>query len=219
MSDESSMPAAIREVFKELKSEVTWLHGRWHMYTQLFLYSEKRISLLNECAGVFFHVLQDVLLGDTVLVLSKLGDPAKQHKYSNLSFAQLRDRVLAHGDASLSAEVKSLVSQYAGAIEPFRRWRDKRLAHLDLETAITAPIPLPGITANIVTAALDVARQILNAVESRFDHATTLYTLFRLRTDAGAVIGLLKGGLRFEQLMQEGVLPFEDTERDPWAAA
>src|SRR4051812_32259498 len=63
----------------------TW---SWDLYRQLFLASERRIALLNECAGSFFRVLQDVLLDDTTLVLSKLGDPAKTfNKYPNLSFA------------------------------------------------------------------------------------------------------------------------------------
>ena len=52
------------------------------------------------------------------------------------------------------------------------------------------------------------AQNILNAVERRFDAATTLYGLFRLPMDADGVLGLLKGGLRYEQLMQEGTIPF-----------
>ena len=220
MSKESEMPPTIGEVFAGLKSELTWAHGRWDLYRQLFLASERRIALLNECAGVFFRVLQDVLLDDTALVLSKLGDPAKTfNKYPNLSFAQLEQRIIAHGDAQLSSNVQGLVAKYAAAIDTFKMWRDKRLAHLDLQTAITSPMPLPGITMGMIEAALDAATSILNEVERHFDDATTLYRLFRLRGDADAMIGLLKGGLRYEQLMQEGVIPFEDTERDPWAQA
>lgn len=214
------MPPAIREVFAGLKTEVTWLHGRWDLYRQLFLTSERRIALLNECAGVYFHVLQDVLLDDTTLVLSKLGDPAKtSNKSPNLSFAQLEKRVAVHADETLSASVHALVAQYGTATATFKLWRDKKLAHLDLDTAITSPMALPGITQGMIDAALNAATSILNAVEVHFDDATTFYRFFRLRTDADAMVGLLKSGLRYEQLRQEGVIPFEDTDRDPWADA
>jgi len=58
------IPPFIAEVYEELKTEITWLHGRWTIYRQLFGQSEKRIDMLNECADAFFFILQDVLLGE-----------------------------------------------------------------------------------------------------------------------------------------------------------
>ena len=55
------IPPAIAPVYDKLRSEVTWLHGRWICYRQLYAESPKRIELLKESAGTFFYILQDLL--------------------------------------------------------------------------------------------------------------------------------------------------------------
>jgi hypothetical protein len=74
----TSIPTDIYEVYEELKTEVTWIHGRWIVYRQLFAVSEKQIDLLNECASGFFYIIQDVLLGEVQVSLSKLTDPVRK---------------------------------------------------------------------------------------------------------------------------------------------
>ena len=74
------IPAPISEVYETLQTEIVWLHGRWICYRQLFSGSERRIDLLNECASAFFFIMQDVLLDEVQVSLSKLTDPASSRK-------------------------------------------------------------------------------------------------------------------------------------------
>lgn len=85
-----TIPIPVAEVYEELKNEVTWLHGRWIIYGQLFGKSERRIEMLNDCASAFFFIVQNVLLGEVQVALSKLTDPATTGKHENLSLEQLQ---------------------------------------------------------------------------------------------------------------------------------
>jgi len=84
------IPMPIAEVYEGLKTEITWLHGRWIVYRQLFAQSEKRVELLNECASVFFYIVQGVLLWEVQVSLSKLTDPAtSKGKLDDGSFGEV----------------------------------------------------------------------------------------------------------------------------------
>jgi hypothetical protein len=142
----SQIPQAIDEIFQELKKEITWLHGRWKIYRQLFGHSEKRIELINECASTFFYIIQDVLLGEIQVTLSKLTDRARFGEHDNLSLEQLQLRVETQGEKSLSAALRKLLDDLHNKCQPFRLRRNKLLAHLDLATAMKSnfnPVMLP----------------------------------------------------------------------------
>jgi hypothetical protein len=64
----------------------------------IFAESPKRIELLNEAAGTFFYIIQEVLLNEVQVCLSKLTDPAKSGKYNNLSLEQLQSQLNQHGE-------------------------------------------------------------------------------------------------------------------------
>lgn len=85
-------------MWAEIDRETTWLHGRWMIYRQLYGTSEQRVDLLNECAGTFANVLQNVLLHDVQLSLSKLGDPAGHGARTNLTLEALREALVTAGE-------------------------------------------------------------------------------------------------------------------------
>ena len=147
----SAIPSSVEEVYAVLKTEVTWLHGRWICYRQLFAESERRIDLLNECASTFFFIIQDVLLDEVQVSLSKLTDPAKSGKFDNLSLEQLQARLEGHGAASLATANRVLLDKLHTQCAPFREWRNKKLAHLDLSTSMKATTnPLPGVSRRMI---------------------------------------------------------------------
>lgn len=147
----AQLPTPIAEIFTPLQEEVTWLHGRWICYRQLFAESERRIEMLNECAGTFFFVIQNVLFQDVQVGLSKLTDPARTGKFDNLSLLQLQTRIDTDGDASLAVQTRVILDTLLGQCAPFRELRNKRLAHLDLLTSLKAsPTPLPSVTREMI---------------------------------------------------------------------
>ena len=53
------------------------------MYRQLYGTSEARINALNQVAPTLFSILQNVLLDEVQLTLSRLADPAGTGKRKN----------------------------------------------------------------------------------------------------------------------------------------
>ncbi|MDO9611742.1 MAG: hypothetical protein Q7J33_07875 [Serpentinimonas sp.] len=86
-------PHEIHALWGTLDTEITWLHGRWIIYRQLYGTSPDRVELLNKSAGTFFNMLQDVLLHDVQLSLSKIGDPAGSGSRENVTLFALPESV------------------------------------------------------------------------------------------------------------------------------
>jgi hypothetical protein len=101
-------PEQFAAIFDQLSTEVTWLHARWKLYRQLFAESPSRIDMLNECAAAIFYVIQDVLLGEVQVMLSKLTDPASSGKYDNLSLERLQIEVELLGQQALATQTRSI---------------------------------------------------------------------------------------------------------------
>ncbi|HEY1091104.1 MAG TPA: hypothetical protein VGE47_08440, partial [Burkholderiaceae bacterium] len=184
MAAKIPMPTSVAEVYDKLRSEVTWLHGRWICYRQLFAHSQKRIDLLNESASTFFFIIQDVLLDEVQVSLSKLTDPAKSGKHENLSLEQLQTRLEAPADQALAATCRALLDELHLQCDPFRKRRHKRLAHLDLAVALRTPAqPLPDVSRQMIEGALATLRNYLNAIEMHFNDSEWGYEHFIMNSD------------------------------------
>lgn len=215
-----TIPSEIDEIYEALKTEITWMHGRWIVYRQLFAESEKRIDLLNESASTFFYIIQDVLLGEIQVSLSKLTDPASSGKFDNLSLEQLQARVEAKGQQKLAVQLRQLLDDLQSKSKPFRAWRNKQLAHLDLKTAMKSSLnPLPGISRQMIEEALSSVRDYMNEIEGHYHDSTFGYEHFMMLTDGEALVAKLKYGLRYEELLQARALPVGDWREGNWSDA
>ncbi len=213
----SQIPKAIDGVYRELQIEITWLHGRWIIYRQLFGKSKKRVDLLNECASAFFYIIQDVLLGEVQVSLSKLTDPATSGKFDNLSLEQLHARLAKYGDQQLTAQARSVLDQIHSKCKPFRAWRNKRLAHLDLTTAMKSkPDPLPGISRQMIEDSLELVRKFMNMIEGHYNDSEVGYQHFIMHSDGEALLAMLQYGLRYEELLKEQKIPYDDWDQGNW---
>ena len=214
-----SVPARIVEIYDLLKTEVTWMHGRWKVYRQLFGTSEQRVQLLNAAASNFFYFVQDVLIDDVQVTLSKITDPPRSRQYENLSLTLLQERIDEVAEPEFAQELSQILMEAKSACEPFRMRRNKKLAHLDLETARAIENPLPGISREMVEKALLQVRTYLNRIEQYYNDAEFGYEHFLLKSDGDQLIAVLKDGLRYEELVQERVIDLHDWRKGKWSDA
>jgi hypothetical protein len=216
----SKIPAQFIAIYDELRSEITWLHGRWLTHRELFAESPKRIELLNEAAGTFFYIIQEVLLDEVQVCLSKLTDPASSGKHDNLSLEQLQWQLNNHGDPALTARCRLLLDKIHSQCQVFRVRRHKTLAHLDLPTAMKQlPQPLPGVSRQMIGDALETVRDYMNAIEAHYNDSEWGYEHFILNHGSGALLATLRAGLRYEELVQERTLSFDDWRKGKWSDA
>lgn len=211
----SSIPPPIAQSYDFLKTEVTWLHGRWICYCQLFAVSLKRIEMLNECASTFFVIIEDVLRDEVLISLTKLTDPAKKDK--NLSLYYLQTKLNKHSDKALSGPNMLTLEKLHGHCSPFREWRNKHIAHFDLPTAMkTRLTPLPEVSREKIDNALSTLREYLNAIEQHYDNSESEYQNVVMSDDSDALIETIRDGLRYEELIQERSISHDDYGKGKW---
>ena len=211
----NDMPESIKEIFDELKNEITSLHARWKIYRQLYGHSPDRIPLLNRCAPTFFFFIHGVLIDELQLSIGKLTDPARTGKNENLSLKKLHEQVKELGDEKLSSKLNDILVDLCGDHKPnkpgkceaIRTRRHKRIAHFDLITSIQPGTdPLPGVSRQMIEDVLASLRKYMNTIEGYYCQSEYRYHDPIIGPyDAEALVALLEYGLKFKHLEIESV--------------
>lgn len=94
-----------------------------------------------------------------------------------------------------------------------RHRRNKQLAHYDLQTLLTAKTtPLPGPSRQEIEEGLAMLRNFMNTLQQPFTNASTAYQEICLTTDGNLLAEVLRGGLRYHELVRTGVIPWNDLD-------
>ncbi len=190
----AKMGAEIGTVYSALWQEVAWIHKKWRQYVELFGTSSQRIDLLNQAAPSMFRTVQGTLWDDVLLHLARLTDPPKSMGKSNLSVRHLATLV---ANSPVGSRVESLGSAALDACEFARDWRNRRLAHRDLDIALGQSVqPLAAASRQSVKAALNALDEMLNSVSGHYLGSTTMFDLGPSGEDAVSLLYLLREGLK-----------------------
>ena len=124
-----------RQIVKRFCEECVWSWTVRDQYRKIYEKGERRLTLLNEVASMFFHDLQVIMIEHIILQMCKLTESAKSNGHSNLSALYLVD-VVPH-PAGKSQELTQLVA----SLKVFRKKvvdaRRKIIAHSDLSTFLS----------------------------------------------------------------------------------
>jgi hypothetical protein len=205
------LPSEIDGIWSFLHKEVTWLHGRWRMYRQLYGTSEARVDALNRVAPTFFATLQNVLVDEVQLTLSRLADPARTGRRENLTLATLLETLETLDVAFLTDELRSKLEAYREACEAIIRRRNTRIAHYDRNTHVSAGEgPLDGPSRAEIETALDRLRAFMRLVYQHFESSDMRYDLFVMHDDAESVLRTVSQALRYQELQESGQISDDD---------
>lgn len=210
------MGEALGTQFSALWQEVAYLHMKWEEFVELFGSKETRIELLNQTAPTFFRVVQDVLWEETLLHIARLTDPPKRANKAVLTIKNLPKLV---NDPATKNTVTALVKTAENKTEFCRDWRNRHIAHRNLNLALNKPArPLKDASKKQVDEALDSIVDVLNALSR---HYTDSDLRFRMGSRAGGAVSLLyvlDDGLRAaatrEERLRQGRISDEDYPRD-----
>jgi hypothetical protein len=210
-----TMGPELGSVYDAFRNEVLRLHMKWNQYRQLYARSSQQIDLLNQAAGHFFGLAQEIMLENVVLHLARLSDREKTGGRGNLSLRILPSLVL---DEHLAAEVDVLVNAAISSCQFTRAWRNRLLAHRDLEISLASSgEPLSGVSRAEIEDALASIRAVLNRLSRHYMGSETNYRLvIAYGRDADSLVDYLRLGIRaeekrFERLERGEFLP-EDIE-------
>jgi hypothetical protein len=211
---DTRLPVPIQELWAELHSDVVWLHGRWIIYRQLFGTSKERVDLLNESAGTVTWILQQLLLHDVQLALSKIGDPAGTGAKTNLTLRRLQVDLSSAGEVAVANQLEPLLKEFEDSCASLRHRRNKWIAHSDLATKLAArATPLSGPSRTEIETALAALRAVMNCVELHYTESQTAYEHFVMNADGDHLLMALARSKRYRDLVSEGKIAKDDFRR------
>jgi len=153
-------------VYYALYTEVAWLHVKWREYCALYGTSPERIELLNRAAPRFFSNLDGMLWEDVLLHICRITDRPSIGRYRQLTIRRLPGYVR---DASVKAEIESLVEAAVQACAFARDWRDVHISHRSLKRALDeSSRPLAHASRLSVNGALAALDAVIERVHERF---------------------------------------------------
>jgi hypothetical protein len=183
--------------FAVLWQEVASLHMKWEEYVALFGTTPERVETLNRTAPKYFRMLQDVLFEDMLLHVARLTDAHCVAGKENLTIRRLPDLVQDEVAKKAVAEaVESAVKTSAFA----RDWRNRRIAHHDLDLAISEPAkPLADASRRQVNEALAAIAKVLNVIDAHFRGSGTYFKVGYGPGGAASLLDVIESGLKSNQ--------------------
>lgn len=186
----AEMGERVGSIYSQLWQELALLHRTWAEYVILFGTKESRVVLLNNAAPAFTRIVQDSLWEGVLLHIARLTDPPMSMGKPNLSVRALEDAVT---NSELKAKVSASVKQALLSSEFCRDWRNRHLAHRDLDLALKRGAePLKLATRVKVNEALSDLSEVLNVLSRHYLESTTFFDIdLRVGGIPGGAISLL----------------------------
>lgn len=211
------MGSTLGPVYYALWCEVVSVNWTWNEFLELYASKPSRVELLNKSAPFFFRTVHNVFWDNTLLHIARLTDRIIVCGKENLTIQKLPKMV----SRDLQGSVEALVEVALEKSEFCRDWRNRRIAHRDLQLAIKdAPmLPLKTATRKKVDEALCAIGDVLNSISRPYMGSTTVFDRGVYSSGAGQLIYVLDDGLRMEQeriarIKSHGWDPVLDGRRD-----
>jgi hypothetical protein len=207
-------PPSTEALYGPINSEVVWAHAKWQMWNGLYG-SRERIEILRTTANGFFSVLQVVLMDDVLLALSRLTDQPGSGQRRNLTLSDLSGRLRELGLIGAQEEFDSHLAQARDVCADIRDFRNKHLAHRDLNAALT-PSAAESVKPAQVTEALAHIRDMMNAFERAVNFPRYMYDDFIHTSNHATLLSRLKKSLAYDAHVRSGrIAKGEDDLRLP----
>lgn len=201
------MGEALGTQFTALWLEVDFLSAAWGEYVELFT-EPKQVEVLNQTAPALFRIIQHALWEQMLLHIARLTDPpASGRSKENLTILNLPRLV---EDPGKKAELDELVNTAKSKAEFCRDWRNRHIAHRDLDLLMNGSAkPLKTASGIQVRDGLDAIESVLNEVHLHYMGGSLAFS--RNVGEAGNALSLLRllhDGLRAREGKTPGEYPF-----------
>ncbi len=184
-------------LFDALWQQLNFAKMKWREYVTLFGTNETRIALLNAAAPRFFGRLDSILWEDILLHIARLTDIPKtfgRPDRSNLSIRALPPLI---NDPSLRDRLTQHVGYAVDAAEFARDWRNRHIAHRDLQRALDRHAePLAFASRASVNTAFEQMQSVMNEVQVHYLDSETHYDVPNSAGGATTLLHVLHYGVQ-----------------------
>jgi hypothetical protein len=123
----SEMPVGMSEVFKGFFQEYSIIQAKWRMYGQLFGTPES-IELLNRHGALTFGVIEDLLIKDVILCITRMLNTSKASWGDPANLATLLIDLAAHKQVALVKRLTAIRDRARPVADALKRLRDEQLS-------------------------------------------------------------------------------------------
>ena len=166
----STMPAELGEVFQGFFQEYSIIRVKWRLYKQLFGNTEC-IDLLNRHGAHGFGVVQDVIIKDVILCITRMMNTSKEAWGDPANLATLLIDLVAHKQTALADKLKGIRDRIKPVVDGLGRWRDAQISRndyasfVDMKAGIDA---LPPPDRQMVEDILSAMSEILDELRAHY---------------------------------------------------
>jgi hypothetical protein len=197
------MGIPLGNLFYALWQEFAGLYAKWEEYLVLYGTKPSRIDLLNRAASHFFRIIQDVLWEDIILHIARLTDPPKSSGKATLTIRRLPDLVK---DSNTAQALRGLINIAIQSSEFCRDWRNRHIAHRDLNLALEKEIvPLKPASRKKIKEALNSIAEVLNAVSQYYTDSEIIFDIGEEPEGAISLIYIIYDGLKAGEERQKRI--------------
>jgi hypothetical protein len=159
----TDLDTSITNLHKKLWNDCVKLHADISAFRYLFVDDAEAVAVMNATSPGFFLTFRSLLWNDMHLQLCRITDPVRTTGKQNSSISALRSIV----NPQQQCLCKELIDDAEHATMFAREWRNKWLAHRDLETALSqAPDKrLPPSTIRGLSAAANAIGKALDCLD------------------------------------------------------
>lgn len=171
-------------IYYRLWNELAFLHIKWSEFESLYG-EEKNVTLMKSISPHFFFYLQNLLLEDVILGITRITENREYKGKPNLTIRQLPNLV----DDSIKGQVGKLIKRIGKETDFCKDRRNRRIGHIDMNLALENQYaePLKTTNRNKINQVLDSISELMNVVHLHYLDSTTL---FRMPSQEG--LSLLK---------------------------
>jgi hypothetical protein len=173
-------------IFHAIYNEIAWLYIKWNQYVEIYGTKPSRIELINKAAPLFFRIVQDSLFEDIIIHIARLTDPPKSVGKPNLTIKRFPELI---ENEILKNNLSELINIALDKAEFCRDWRNRRIAHRDLNLALKEGAnPLKPASRQKIREALEAFSALLNTISVHFMDSTIVFGKI---SDPGGALSLL----------------------------
>ena len=168
------LTADTKQLFDGLAKEIGLLHGKFNIYKEL---SNSNLGIRTEefwGQDSLARILYWLIFDEMCLSISRVLDPPSMGGHANASLPALREMLMNELPSSLNDEYDTCLAQALSLAGPFREWRNKWIAHNDLQ-AITNGTNRPPIPIETISKVLAHLADTMNVIHNNVLHYTMIY--------------------------------------------
>ncbi len=179
-------------LFVSINQEVVQLSYRWKIFLQLFDSGEENLLLLNTNGSNVFQILQELILDNTILTLSRLTDKEKSSGQENASINNFLAKAKPRLNQISLDELDHTLGRLDSYVQNLRIHRNKAIAHKDMDHAVGAR-QLPDVTYDDLENSMEELRKIMSKFGKDLFNIQTCYSvIFKFDQDGVGLLGVLK---------------------------